>query len=245
MLRTTRSQAFLSASLTVLAAVVFLGLSAGRGHAQVPPTPTRIPGLFPTPTPFNPFFLQNQQLQNQALQNQILQQQALQNQLQNPALNPGLNPLTNLQIPTASPMPTITPIASVTPVATATSAAGAAAPSGATAVDACSLQLAQARGGDTITYQSVELTLPAGSYQYGFIRPEAGVTPAIVLCSMDTLSTIYLDARTGRETARRVGNERGAAVLTSLQAQVRASNGVAGGGATSINPPNTGDGGLR
>jgi hypothetical protein len=141
-------------------------------------------------------------------------------------------------------MPTITPVLPVTPVSTAvTTTASASAPSGATAADACAVQLAPVNGGQTVDFEQISLTFPGnGSYGYGFIRPDTGANPQLVVCDTQTRSTIYVDGRTGQETARRLGNEAGVANLNQIRAAARtrsaSSNSV-------VTPPNTGDGGLR
>jgi len=103
------------------------------------------------------------------------------------------------------------------------------------------MQLASVNAGQTIDFEQISLTLPSnGSYSYGFIRPDTGANPQLVVCDTQTKSTIYVDGRTGQETARRLGSDLGAANLNQVRAGARTRTATS----SSVSPPNTGDGGL-
>ncbi|HLF78575.1 MAG TPA: hypothetical protein VJB57_13925 [Dehalococcoidia bacterium] len=221
-------------SLAVIVAVVLVGVTTlGGSQAQTPGTPTPIPTpvLQPNVAATATYVAMLQRLANQqvpgtpttVLPNATATYAAILQNLQN-------------QLPSGTP----TPITAA-PINTTSTAA-----SGATAADACGLSLANASGGQTVGFEQVELTLPAGDYVYGFIRPESGQQPALVVCSMQTNSTIYFDARSGQETARRANGEAGNTALNQLRGLVRTrTSQVAGVTGSSVTPPNTGDGGLR
>jgi hypothetical protein len=220
----------LPASLTVLAAVVLFGLTPTSGsHAQTPSTPTS------TATRTATAVLLAQQ--------QVAATPTFVGPPNLAATATWVSILTQQYVSTATPMPTITPVLPVTPASTAvTTLASASAPSGATAADACAMQLASVGGGQTIDFEQISLTLPGnGSFSYGFIRPDTGANPQLVVCDTQTRSTIYVDGRTGQETARRLGNEAGVTNLNQIRAAARSRT----ASSSSVTPPNTGDGGLR
>ena len=226
----------LPASLAVLVAVVLLGLTSTSGsHAQTPSTPTATATIVP-PTATRTATIAALAQQQVAATPTIVGAPNL------AATATWVSILTQQYIGTATPVRTITPVLPVTPVSTAvTTSASASAPSGATAADACAMQLASVNGGETIDYEQISLTLPgSGSYSYGFIRPDTGANPQLVVCDTQTRSTIYVDGRTGLETARRLGNEAGVANLNQIRAAARTRS----AGTSSVSPPNTGDAGL-
>jgi hypothetical protein len=95
----------------------------------------------------------------------------------------------------------------------------------------------------------LEVTLPpAGSY---FTLP-AGLPlpsppsvippPALMICSVETNSSVVIDATTGREISRTASNTRGNAILDQIVASARVS--PAPGRPSPLRPPITGDAGL-
>ena len=83
---------------------------------------------------------------------------------------------------------------------------------------------------DTGTYFS----LPA--------RPNAGPGPALFICHVESGSSIIIDAQTGEEVSRIVGDPSGSALLDQLaaNASVEPNPNVA-----PMTPPRVGDGGLK
>ncbi len=238
MLTTRRTHRLIFAGLAALAVVLVYGLTdPGGSQAQTPPDATAT------------FQAEINQLQQQLQQ----QQQQLSQQAQSTPL-PGQVLQQQLQVP-PSPTPTLPPL-NVTPVATAVpgSATATTAPPGVTPVtaapvaavaqaqDACALSLATVSGGQTIEFQDVDVALPPGNFVYGFVRPDSGATPQVVVCNMQTTSTIYINALTGREVARRANGDAGTTSLNQILAGVRARGSTS---TPAISPPNTGDAGLR
>jgi hypothetical protein len=90
----------------------------------------------------------------------------------------------------------------------------------------------------------LQVTLPApGAY---FTLPAGRVTdePALMICNVDHDASVIISAVTGRELSRTAADAAGNAILDQIAASARltASPRPTGG---AVQPPSTGDGGLR
>jgi hypothetical protein len=80
--------------------------------------------------------------------------------------------------------------------------------------------------------------------------PNVGPGPALFICHVESGSSILIDARTGEELSRTVGDPSGCAVLDELAANARIEAvpdpiPASGKGLQPVTPPVTGSGGLK
>lgn len=97
------------------------------------------------------------------------------------------------------------------------------------------------RTGIVLQETSLRVDVPSNGTYFSLPRaPNVANGPVLFICHVESGSSIALDARTGDEVARTVGDASGGVILDQLAANARVEPIAA-----PMTPPRTGDGGLK